>query len=108
VAQHVVHKDIKTVQWHEIATLDPEKSVLLDVRDEDEREQGYIPESIHISLPELRQRFSELPRDKEIILYCQTGQRSYFACCYLAQIGFNVKNLTGAYRTWKVSQNGIS
>jgi len=108
VAQHVVHKDIKTVQWHEIATLDPEKSVLLDVRDEDEREQGYIPESIHISLPELRQRFSELPRDKEIILYCQTGQRSYFACCYLAQIGFKVKNLTGAYRTWKVSQNGIS
>ena len=108
VAQHVVHKDIETAQWHEIATLDPEKSVLLDVRDEDEREQGYIPGSIQIALPELRQRFSELPKDKEIILYCQTGQRSYFACCYLAQMGFKVRNLTGAYRTWKISQNGIS
>ncbi|MGB8466252.1 MAG: rhodanese-like domain-containing protein [Terrimicrobiaceae bacterium] len=42
----------------------------------------------------------ELPRDHEIITYCQSGQRSYNAARILAQHGFRVRNLTGAYRTW--------
>jgi NADPH-dependent 2,4-dienoyl-CoA reductase/sulfur reductase-like enzyme/rhodanese-related sulfurtransferase len=105
VAQHVIQEEIQNTQWHEVATLDSQKSVLLDVRDDDEREEGYIPESLHIPLPELRQRLSELPDDREIIAYCQTGQRSYFACRLLMLNGFKARNLTGAYRTWKIAQN---
>jgi NADPH-dependent 2,4-dienoyl-CoA reductase/sulfur reductase-like enzyme/rhodanese-related sulfurtransferase len=105
VAQHVVHHDIENAQWDEIEDLIPENSILLDVRDEDEREQGFIPDSRHISLPELRLRYGELPKDKEIIVYCQTGQRSYFACRFLIQKGFNAKNLSGAFRTWQIAKN---
>jgi NADPH-dependent 2,4-dienoyl-CoA reductase/sulfur reductase-like enzyme/rhodanese-related sulfurtransferase len=105
VAQHVVHHDIENAQWDEVEDLAPENSILLDVRDEDEREQGFIPDSKHISLPELRSRYGELPKDKEIIVYCQTGQRSYFACRFLIQKGFNAKNLSGAFRTWKIAKN---
>jgi rhodanese-related sulfurtransferase len=103
VAQHVVHHDIGTVQWHEVGELDPQQFVLLDVRDGEERVQGTIPGSLHIPLPELRTRVEELPRDKQIVAFCETGQRSYFACRYLAQNGFHVHNLTGSYRTWETA-----
>ena len=104
VAQHVVHKDVQNVKWNEIETLNLDQTVLLDVRDKNEREQGYIPNSIHIPLTKLRERYLELPKEKEIIVYCQTGQRSYFADRFLAQKGYKVKNLSGSYLTWKAAQ----
>jgi NADPH-dependent 2,4-dienoyl-CoA reductase/sulfur reductase-like enzyme/rhodanese-related sulfurtransferase len=103
VAGHVITGEVKNCQWHEIENLDAETTVVLDIRDEDEREEGYIPGSLHIPLPQLRNRFSELPKNREIITYCQTGQRSYFASQFLAQHGFKVRNLTGAYCTWRVT-----
>jgi rhodanese-related sulfurtransferase len=45
-----------------------------------------------------------LPRDRELITYCQSGQRSYIAARILGQHGFRVRNLTGAYRTWQATQ----
>ena len=42
----------------------------------------FIPGSTHIPLDELRERLSELPRDREIITYCQSGQRSYYAAVF--------------------------
>ena len=78
--------------------------MLLDVRRTDERARGFIPGSTHIPLDELRERLSELPREREIIAYCQTGQRSYNAARILSQHGFRVRNLTGSYRTWKTAQ----
>ncbi len=77
--------------------------MLLDVRRPDERAKGFIPGSLHIPLDELRARMNELPRDQEIIVHCQSGQRSYFACRILSQHGFRVRNLTGSYRTWKTA-----
>jgi NADPH-dependent 2,4-dienoyl-CoA reductase/sulfur reductase-like enzyme/rhodanese-related sulfurtransferase len=104
-AQNVLAGDVALVQWHEIATLDPDKTLVLDVRRADERAKGCIPGSMHIPLDELRGRLSELPKDKEIIASCQSGQRSYFACRLLAQHGFKVRNLAGSWRTWSASQN---
>lgn len=75
-------------------------SSLLDVREDHEREKGSINPSLHIPLGQLRERMSELPRDKPIIVYCQSGLRSYNACRILRQNGFECKNLSGAYLTW--------
>jgi len=102
-AQNVLAGDVQLAQWDEIASLDAKKSVLLDVRRTDERAKGFIPGSIHIPLDEIRIRMSELPKDREIIVHCQSGQRSYFACRILAQHGFRVRNLTGSFRTWKTA-----
>jgi rhodanese-related sulfurtransferase len=77
--------------------------VLLDVRTDGERSKGFIPGSIHIPLHQLRARAGELPKDKTIITSCQSGQRSYFAARLLSQQGFQVRNLTGSYRTWHVA-----
>jgi len=103
-AQNVLAGDVALTQWNEVASLDPNTTLLLDVRQPDERAQGFIPGSIHIPLDELRQRLCELPRDREIIAYCQSGQRSYNAARILSQHGFRVRNLSGAYRTWRAIQ----
>ncbi|MCS6896391.1 MAG: FAD-dependent oxidoreductase [Nitrospira sp.] len=103
-AQNVVRGDVGLAQWWEIAARGPNASFLLDVRLPDERAQGAIPGSSHIPLDELRGRIDELPRDREIIVYCQTGQRSYIAARLLSQRGFRVRNLTGSYRTWETAQ----
>ncbi|RME89861.1 MAG: CoA-disulfide reductase [Verrucomicrobia bacterium] len=103
-AQNVRRGLVRLAQWSDVAKLDPERQVLLDVRTEEEHRAGAIPGAIHIPLHELRRRVEELPRDKEIIVHCQSGQRSYYACRFLAQRGYRVRNLTGSYRTWKAGQ----
>ncbi len=104
-ASNVVAGDVDLAQWHEIATLDPASTVLLDVRTAAERDGGFIPGSIHIPLQELRDRIDELPRDRTIVVCCLSGQRSYFAARCLTLHGFRTRNLTGAYRTWKAGQS---
>jgi NADPH-dependent 2,4-dienoyl-CoA reductase/sulfur reductase-like enzyme/rhodanese-related sulfurtransferase len=102
-AQNVLVGDVALAQWHEIAALDPAHTVLLDVRRAEERAEGFIPGSIHIPLDQLRARLEELPRDREVIAHCQTGQRSYYACRLLRQRGYRARNLTGSWRTWKAA-----
>jgi rhodanese-related sulfurtransferase len=104
-AENVIAGDVSLAQWNEIGLLDPSKTLLLDVRRPAERAQGFIPGSTHVPLDELRQRLSELPRDREIITYCHTGQRSYIAARLLSQHGFRVRNLAGSYRTWRATQS---
>ncbi len=92
------------VQWYQVPALSKDGSLLIDVRTRAERDRGYIEGSLHIPLPELRKLLSEIPEGKEIITYCQSGQRSYNASRFLKQKGFKVKNLSGGYLTWKSMQ----
>jgi rhodanese-related sulfurtransferase len=102
-AQNVLAGNVAVAQWSEIATRDPSQTIVLDVRRADERAKGQIPGSIHIPLDQLRARLAELPKDREIIGHCQTGQRSYYAARILSQHGFRVRNLSGSYRTWRAA-----
>jgi NADPH-dependent 2,4-dienoyl-CoA reductase/sulfur reductase-like enzyme/rhodanese-related sulfurtransferase len=95
---------VEQVQWHQITALNTDETCLIDVRSRSERDKGFIPGSIHIPLPELRKRLSEVPKDKVIVTYCQSGQRSYNAFRFLKQNGCRVKNLSGGYLTWNSMQ----
>lgn len=105
-AQNVLAGDVQLAQWHELLEPGTESPLVLDVRRNEERAQGAIPGSVHIPLDELRARANELPRDREIIVHCQSGQRSYFACRLLSQRGFKVRNLTGSWRTYRTALAG--
>lgn len=105
-AQNVLRGDVRLAHWQELTAPDTTAPFVLDVRNPGERAAGSIPGSVHIPLPELRSRLGELPRDREIVVACQSGQRSYFAARMLAQRGFNARNLTGGYRTWKTATAG--
>jgi rhodanese-related sulfurtransferase len=48
---------------------------------------------------------NELPKDKEIVVYCRIGNRSAYACSYLARMGYNVKNLEGGIILWNRAGN---
>ena len=100
-AQNVVAGDLALAQWNDVVSLDPSAALLLDVRRPDERAKGFIPGSTHIPLDELRVRLTELPRDRKIIAYCQSGLRSYIATRILKQHGFNAANLSGGYITFR-------
>ncbi len=83
--------------------LDKDSVLLLDTRTTQEHKAGTIPGSINIPVDELRQNLDTLEpyRDKDIVVYCRSGQRSYIAARILMQNGFNkVKNLSGGYLTW--------
>jgi NADPH-dependent 2,4-dienoyl-CoA reductase/sulfur reductase-like enzyme/rhodanese-related sulfurtransferase len=102
-AQNVLSGEVRLAQWHELDKGAGADFVLLDVREAGERQAGAIPGSIHIPLGELRARIAELPRDREIVVHCQSGQRSYFAARILGQRGYRVRNLTGSYKSWKAA-----
>lgn len=105
-AQNVIAGDVRLMQWHEVATLDPSKFTILDVRDANERSAGQVPGSVHVPLPELRDRIGELPADRELLVHCASGQRSYIACRMLQQHGLKCRNLTGSYKTWRMATGG--
>jgi len=68
---------------------------LLDVRQPFELTVENVPEAVNIPLPELRSRLDELPKDKEINVFCRSAQRSYYATRILLQNGFKAKNISG-------------
>ncbi|UOF92018.1 FAD-dependent oxidoreductase [Fodinisporobacter ferrooxydans] len=81
---------------------------IVDVRNEDEWAVGMIPGAIGIPLPMLRARLNELDPAKETVVYCRSGQRSYFASRILMQNGFqNLKNLMGGYLGWTLFQKSL-
>jgi len=76
---------------------------LLDVRTIEEVRGGTIPGTVNIPLDELRDRLDEVPRDKELLVFCQVGLRGYLACRILTQKGFRCRNLTGGYKTYQAA-----
>ncbi len=75
---------------------------LIDVREPDEYAAGHIPGITLIPMGEVASRLAELPRDKEIILTCRTGNRSGQVADLLREQGFtNVHNMSGGIVAWE-------
>ncbi|MFB3891693.1 MAG: FAD-dependent oxidoreductase [Phycisphaerae bacterium] len=105
VAANVLRGDVKL--FHTPQALAPrEDQLLLDVRAPAEVEAGTIPGAVNIPVDELRARLGELPRDKELLVFCQVGLRGYLACRILSQKGFRCRNLTGGYKTFQCASAG--
>ncbi len=77
--------------------------LLLDVREPFERELAVIEPSLHIPMGEVSGRLDEIPKDRELIVYCHGGFRSMMVAGYLANHGWkSVANLEGGIDTWSV------
>ena len=103
VATNLIKGDSTAIHFDEIDNL-TEKQLLLDVRNPGELENGFIEGGINIPVDELRQRLNELPKDKEIIIYCQVGLRGNVAYRQLVNNGFKARNLIGGYRTYQFAK----
>jgi CoA-disulfide reductase len=103
-AANILKGDCSVFHWHEIASLDMGKTLLVDVRTQMECGLGTIEGAVNIPVDELRERLAELPKDKALYIFCQVGLRGYVACRLLKQKGFKtVSNLSGGYKTYQLA-----
>ena len=97
VAMNVAEGLSETIQWHELSEALAQGKILLDVRNEGELQNGAFKDALNIPLNDLRCRLAELDHEKEYIVSCHSGLRSYLAERILKQAGFHVQNLDGAF-----------
>ena len=101
VAQNILDGLVRFVTWEDIDTSDTSNQMLLDVRTPAEFSTGSMPGAVNIPLANLRRRLDELPRDKQIVVFCRVGLIAYNAARVLQAHGFtNHYNLSGGYETW--------
>jgi len=103
-AANLVNGDVEIIHWPEVPARVAQGAFLLDVRTPKEVSQGRVPDSYHIPLNEIRQRLDEIPADKEILIYCHSGLRSYIAARMLKQLDYRVINISGGYNLWEAQQ----
>jgi hydroxyacylglutathione hydrolase len=97
--------EIKTVNiWtvHELKeNIDDDSIFLLDVRKNVDWPKMHIEGAYHIFVGELKERLSELPRDKSIVIYCDVGYKTSLAVSVLEKHGFNnLTNVLGGITAW--------
>jgi NADPH-dependent 2,4-dienoyl-CoA reductase/sulfur reductase-like enzyme/rhodanese-related sulfurtransferase len=98
LAENVLNGDMPVADWSELHRTD---ALLLDVREGDEFSRGHVPKAINLPLSQLRSRYVELPKDRDIWVCCAVGQRAYFAARFLTQHGYRSRNLSGGYTTYR-------
>jgi pyruvate/2-oxoglutarate dehydrogenase complex dihydrolipoamide dehydrogenase (E3) component/rhodanese-related sulfurtransferase len=90
IAAGVLRGDMPLSHWNSVKT-----AFLLDVRDPLELAVENVPGALNIPLRQIRSRLDELPRDREIHVFCRSGQRAYYATRILLQNGFKARNVSG-------------
>ncbi|WP_345066150.1 FAD-dependent oxidoreductase [Leifsonia kafniensis] len=90
----------RSIQWHELDAARANGAILVDVRSAGEFDRGSIPGAINLPLDEIRDRMGALP-DAPLIVHCQVGQRGHTAARLLTQLGADVRNLDGGFKTWE-------
>lgn len=77
VASNMIEGLVNTVQWHEVDEIIRNGGLFIDVREPFEADLGTFENTVNIPLGQIRKRLREIPKDKEIYLYCQVGLRGY-------------------------------
>jgi NADPH-dependent 2,4-dienoyl-CoA reductase/sulfur reductase-like enzyme/rhodanese-related sulfurtransferase len=90
MAADVLRGDMPLSHWDSA-----DKAFLLDVREPAELAVEQAPGALNVPLGQLRARLGELPRDREILVICRSGQRAYSATRVLLQNGFKARDLSG-------------
>jgi molybdopterin/thiamine biosynthesis adenylyltransferase/rhodanese-related sulfurtransferase len=97
---------VREVDARESARLHEHGAVLVDIREQDEVDQGIIPGAVHIPRGFLEMRIEEAVRDHDtpVIVYCAGGVRSIFGAETLSELGYrDVSSMAGGFSGWKSS-----
>jgi len=96
--------DISPVRVHEF--VDAGAATVVDVRTCREFAEGHLPGALHIPFTHLRARTAEIARDKPVVCYCRSGNRSARAAAFLARHGYSAFNMRGGY--WPYAGRGYA
>lgn len=96
-----VRAGIQSVDWAKAIEMNANGGIYVDVRNAAELNEGYAPYAVNIPLGELRNRFGELPKDKDLLIYCRSGRRSEAASKFLMDQGYTrVYNVLGGFNAF--------
>lgn len=102
-------EELNQEEWREKLKQD-EDAVILDVRTEEEVEEGYIPNAKNIDIykgQEFLDEIEQLDKSKSYYIYCRSGNRSAQACAIMNQKGFDrTYNLLGGFSEWEGEKAG--
>lgn len=100
--ENIAEGRLKQFFSEDVETLPQDGSViLLDTRTPGEYHRGHIEGFINIPVDELRDRFSDLDKNKKVYIICQSGLRSYIAYRILTQEGYDCRNFSGGFRLYE-------
>ncbi|RGY59488.1 pyridine nucleotide-disulfide oxidoreductase [Fusobacterium ulcerans] len=105
IADNILNNKSKQLFVEDLKNFDSSKHFILDVRESIELVVGSFKNSRNIPLSELRSRVNEIPKDKEIWIYCAIGLRGYIAERFLIQNNYNVKNIAGGCKNYLIDLN---
>lgn len=84
------------------------KAFVLDVRTPEEFVSGHVPGAVNISHEQIAERLAEIPRDREVVLYCRSGRRAVLAAEVLAANGYSrLGHLTGDMAGWAAAERPV-
>ncbi|GAA4277698.1 rhodanese-like domain-containing protein [Aquimarina mytili] len=96
-------EDITQEEWQERIAND-DNAIILDVRTEEEVEDGFIPNMLNIDIRKgqgFLDEVDKLDKSKNYYVYCRSGARSAQACTLMGQMGFETTyNLIGGFMEW--------
>jgi rhodanese-related sulfurtransferase len=75
--------------------------LLLDVREQSERDYCNLGEGLHIPTGEIPFKWKSIPRDRTVLVYCHHGMRSHHVTLFLRERGYDrVQNMAGGIEAW--------
>jgi rhodanese-related sulfurtransferase len=81
---------------------------VLDVRTPDEYAAGYVPGAVNIPHDQLASRLADVPKDREVVIYCRSGRRAEIAGQVLAEHGYTkLEHLQGDMQGWQAGQRPV-
>ena len=93
-------KKFETISPAAAKELHDSGAMLIDVRESNEYRNGHAPGAKLISLGVIERRFGEIPKERQILVVCQSGMRSSQAAKILSSNGYQVKNVSGGMANW--------
>jgi rhodanese-related sulfurtransferase len=87
----------------------PERLFLLDVRTPQEFAEGHVPGAVNVPYDQLASRLAEVPKDKDVVLYCKTGRRAGIAADVLVANGYTrLSHLEGDMVGWLAKDRPVA
>src|SRR5437773_2049210 len=94
---------VRVVDARTAKRLSDEGATMLDVRERSEYERAHAPGALHIPYEQLQDRIAEVPRGRDVVVYCAAGVRSSLAASILERSGLAPINMRGGLSSWETA-----
>ena len=101
-------KAFESVTPEQAKEISDQGAYFIDVREPHEYKTGHAPSAVNVPLGSLDRRLGSLPKERDILVICQSGARSASASAFLAKAGYTVFNVKGGTINWRRSGQRIS